>query len=305
VRLKYAISGELRDWCGFRHPASTDLKKKRAKITFTLSDIGESQFRPFVTKAFFANKTMNDILTSFHCAYFGGDLSCKNQIIAFLCVYSSQPIAVMAVEKPFDYCMLKTGNGGTESVARWRYDSQGTREDNITDWALDQFAARYKNVKSSKRLITKDAIFNYVYAVLHNPAYREKYALNLKREFPRIPFYTDLWRWAKWGEELMALHVGYQTIEPWPLKRIDALDEKSRKAGLAPKVLLRADKDAGSIQLDSETLLTGVPAEAWMYKLGSVRRSNGFWTSTRKRRRKIPLSARSSTPIVSRITRRR
>ena len=39
--------------------------------------------------------------------------------------------------------------------------------------------------------ITKDAIFAYCYAVLHDPLYREKYALNLKREFPRIPFYPD------------------------------------------------------------------------------------------------------------------
>jgi len=37
-----------------------------------------------------------------------------------------------------------------------------------------------------KRPITKQAIFHYVYAVLHDPLYREKYAQNLKREFPRI-----------------------------------------------------------------------------------------------------------------------
>ncbi len=64
--------------------------------------------------------------------------------------------------------------------------------------------------------ITKDAIFHYVYGVLHDPIYREKYALNLKREFPRIPFYADFWRWADWGEKLMALHIGYETVEPWP-----------------------------------------------------------------------------------------
>ena len=40
----------------------------------------------------------------------------------------------------------------------------------------------------------------------------------------------------------MALHIGYETVEPWPLKRADAMDEKSRKAGLAPKAILKADK---------------------------------------------------------------
>ena len=30
-------------------------------------------------------------------------------------------------------------------------------------------------------------MFYYVYAVLHHPAYRTRYAENLKRELPRIP----------------------------------------------------------------------------------------------------------------------
>ena len=48
-------------------------------------------------------------------------------------------------------------------------------------------------------------------------------------------------------------------VEPWPLEHIDTPDEKSHKAGLAPKAMLRADKQSGNIQLDSETQLTGVP----------------------------------------------
>jgi predicted helicase len=104
---------------------------------------------------------------------------------------------------------------------------------------------------------------------LHDPIYREKYALNLKREFPRISFYPGFWKWAEWGETLMALHIGYETVEPWPLERIDTPEEKSRKGGLAPKAMLRANKDSGNIQLDSETQLSGVPPEAWTYRLGN------------------------------------
>jgi predicted helicase len=67
----------------------------------------------------------------------------------------------------------------------------------------------------------------------------------------------------------MALHIGYETVEPWPLERIDTPDQKSRKAGLAPKPMLKAGKETGNIQLDSETQLTGVPPEAWTYRLGN------------------------------------
>jgi predicted helicase len=67
----------------------------------------------------------------------------------------------------------------------------------------------------------------------------------------------------------MALHIGYEAIEPWELERIDMPDEKSRKAGLAPKAMLKADKENGNIQLDGETQLTKVPPEAWTYRLGN------------------------------------
>lgn len=168
----------------------------------------------------------------------------------------------------------------------YRYSKTGECADNITDWALKQFTARYKGGepspqpspsgrggKTGARKITKEAIFHYCYAVLHDPVYREKYAQNLKREFPRIPLYgtsaADFWQWARWGEALMALHIGYESIEPFPLVRTDTPDARARAAGLAPKALLRADPAAGSITLDSETTLRGIPPEAWTYKLGN------------------------------------
>jgi predicted helicase len=105
--------------------------------------------------------------------------------------------------------------------------------------------------------------------VLHDPLYREKYALNLKREFPRIPFYRDFWIWADWGEKLIALHTGYKNVNPWLLRRINAPDKRSQNAGLAPMAILRANKNAGSIRIDSKTHLTGIPATAWQYRFGS------------------------------------
>jgi predicted helicase len=67
----------------------------------------------------------------------------------------------------------------------------------------------------------------------------------------------------------MALHIGYETVAPFALARTDTPDEKARAAGLPPKALLRADPESGSIALDSETTLRGIPAEAWLYKLGN------------------------------------
>ena len=148
---------------------------------------------------------------------------------------------------------------GAVCLPRHRYAESSERIDNITDWGLKQFQAHYKD-----KTITKDAIFNYVYGVLHDPVYREKYAINLKREFPRIPFYPDFQQWADWGAKLMALHIGYETVKPWDLTRVDVPTDDA-----APKPMLKADKDNGSIKLDSATQLSGIPASAWDYRLGN------------------------------------
>ena len=92
--------------------------------------------------------------------------------------------------------------------------NDGARTENVSNWGLAQFRDRYRGdqVKIGRR-ITKKAIFHYVYGVLHDPVYREKYALNLRRELPRIPFYADFWQWADWGKALMDLHIGYETVD--------------------------------------------------------------------------------------------
>ena len=206
-----------------------------------------------------------------------------NRAIVYTQPGSQKPFMASAVSSLPDLHFVGAA-AGTECLPFWRYEA-GERVDNITDWALKQFTAHYKAAEHSPqpspggsggkardktaRKITKEAIFHYCYAVLHDPVYREKYAQNLKREFPRIPFYPDFWKWAAWGEALMQLHIGYEAVAAFPLERTDTPDDKARAAGLPPKAILRADPAAGCITLDSETTLRGIPPEAWTYRLGN------------------------------------
>ena len=114
--------------------------------------------------------------------------------------------------------------------------------------------------------------------MLHDPAYCQRYEIALRREFPRVYFQEDFTWWAKQGQELLNLHIGFEAAEPWPLERQD-------KAGVEPKrALLRADQERGIIQLDDHTSLSGVPSEAWEYRLGS--RSALEWVLDQYKERK-------------------
>ena len=105
--------------------------------------------------------------------------------------------------------------------------------------------------------------------------------MNLKREFPRIPFYDDFERWAEWGRQLMELHLNYEQVEPYQLTREDKDPQMTRKA-VVPR--LKADKTAGTIEVDTLTTLRGVPPEAWEYRLGNY--SALEWVLERYKERK-------------------
>ncbi|MGK9338859.1 type ISP restriction/modification enzyme [Sinorhizobium meliloti] len=250
---------------------SSSLRLPKHHLAFAGSRIVPVELRAFVEGYYYSDKNLSDRLTEHHFAAFGKDLRGTNTVVAFRCVSADDGLTVLAASRPVDYSYVKTGNGGTETLPLYRYTSSGERVDNITDWGLKQFQKHYGKAEKS----TKEDIFHYVYAVLHDPVYREKYALNLKREFPRIPFYPEFRRWVDWGKRLMNLHISYETVEPWPLERLDMPDEKARAAGVAPKAILKAEPESGVIRIDSETVLSGIPPAAFTYRLGN--RSGLAW----------------------------
>ncbi|MBB1073227.1 hypothetical protein HUU62_02210 [Rhodoferax sp. 4810] len=193
----------------------------------------------------------------------------SNKTICFSNIGARTNYVVLAVKEIAD---LHFGSSVDtyQQLPFYYFDESGTRSDNITDWALEQFTTRYQTeLTRTARALDKPAIFHYCYAVLHDPIYRDKYALNLKRDFPRIPFYSEFWRWVDWGAALLDLHLNYEQTAPFPFTRIDTPDDRARAAGVNPKVVLRADVNNGSIRIDSETTLFDIPATAWTYQLGN------------------------------------
>jgi predicted helicase len=185
-------------------------------------------------------------------------VGCENVAIYFSDKGARTDYVTLAANCPGDL-HLGASIDAYQSVSLYRYDDAGNRVDNITDWGVKQFEKRY----GKRAKITRQDIFHYVYAVLHDPAYREKYALNLKRELPRIPLHDDFEQWANWGRQLMELHVGFEGVAPTPL-------ERREQPGFAqPKAKLKADEDAGLILLDEATTLAGIPRDAWNYRLGN------------------------------------
>lgn len=261
-RLRDGLENRIAYRIKWSRAVKNDLSKS-VEYVFSKSHIQEALYRPFVKKALYFQRQLNE-MQYLQREFFGPGQPNRAMLLD---LGGTKPFSALGCDLLPDYHV----NGDSICFPFERYE-QGHKIDNITDWALQQFLKHYAaeaGKGKAQPAIDKEAIFHYCYAVLHDPVYRDKYAQNLRREFPRIPFYADFWRWADWGRALMALHVGYETVAPYALTCHDTPDTAARAAGLAPKVLLKSDPAAGCIVLDSETTLRGVPPEAWAYRLGN------------------------------------
>ncbi|WP_374393447.1 type ISP restriction/modification enzyme [Tabrizicola sp.] len=138
----------------------------------------------------------------------------------------------------------------------------------ITDAGLAYFQAAYPG-----ETITKDDIFYYTYGLLHSEDYRRRFADNLTKELPRIPCVkqaADFWAFVQAGRALGDLHVGYETIEPYPvtLKQGDlslASIDDSVKFFRVEKMAFGKGKDRSVIHYNPNITLIDVPLEAYDY----------------------------------------
>ena len=245
-------------------------------VAYEFSDgvVVQANYRPFVRRFLYSSRKLNEMVNR------TPDIFGNGSVVA-PCIVVSDPTAqkpwmAMAVDRLPDMHFVGAA-AGTICLSPTALDQSGQRVDNITDWALKQFCDHYKAGPGKRQPEpTKEGIFHYVYAVLHDPKYREKYALNLKRDLPRVPLHgasrADFWRWAKLGGALLDLHIGYESAPPFAFTRTELPDAKGREARGIPfsaKCLLRSDPAAGTIAVDIETTLSGIPVEAWNFRLGN------------------------------------
>ncbi len=88
---------------------------------------------------------------------------------------------------------------------------QGDKTGASIDEASHKLPALSRKAESTKKTITKEDMFYYIYAILNHPAYIAKYKDNLSKMLPRIPLMQDFWGFVASGRALAALHINYES----------------------------------------------------------------------------------------------
>ena len=114
--------------------------------------------------------------------------------------------------------------------------------------------------------IGPEDIFHYIYAILHAPSYRERYADHLQSDYPRIPLTEDrdLFReLCRFGARLVALHLMEEAGGNLPGFRVPGENLVGKPRYTAP-----TGETPGRVWLNKEQYFEGVRPEVWEFRVG-------------------------------------
>ncbi|GAA2736077.1 DEAD/DEAH box helicase [Pedococcus aerophilus] len=270
-----------------------DLDRGRRRV-FDAAAVRPAGYRPFTREHVCFDRALNDMVYRLNDLFPTPDH--PNYGFYQVAVGALKPFAALMVAHLPDLNFY--GSEGGQFFARWRYEQVNSddgmmtfdasvdgdvvngyrRIDNIADEALERFHAAYGPA------VTKDDVFFYVYGLLHSSEFRETYAADLKKMLPRIPLVQDAQPFIDAGRLLSELHLGYETVTPYPLDGLGtnapmerdpyefyAVGDKKMAFGkpTAEQKAAGEKRDRTTIVYNSNISLRAIPDEAYRYMLGS------------------------------------
>ena len=251
-----------------------DLKKnlrQQQQISYSTNKIWRTQYRPFVKQNCYVDYVLAHRKAQMDRIFPTKDS--ENRAICVPGVGSTKPFSALVTNTMPDLELVSKG----QCFPRYRFEhgfdnqsdllddtSEFRRVDNITDTALKKFRIHYND-----STITKDAIFDYVYGILHDSMYRERFVSDLAKGLPRIPMVSEFYAFADAGRALAKLHLNYETCEEYSLQTEIMQSRMLREElyRITGHKMRFADENKTSLIVNDYVKLTGIPSEAHKYQV--------------------------------------
>ena len=217
----------------------------------------------------------------------------KENIALGVCKQSATDLPwklVLATSKPADMCYVSgRTREGSYFFPLYVYKENMGKEERIVNFNKDLYEKIAKGLNylpcyddnvlvdptsEYNGVLYPQDLFDYIYAVLHSPSYREHYKEFLKIDFPRIPYPTDWENFhdlVEMGEELRQLHL---------------MEDLPSKTGISFPAAGTLQVDCYSweqnrVYINSEQFFEGVPESAWNFYIGGYQPAQK-WLKDRK-----------------------
>jgi len=121
-------------------------------------------------------------------------------------------------------------------------------------------------------------VLDYIYAVLHSPAYREKYKEFLKMDFPRVPYPTDVpifWKLVALGTQIRQIHL---------LESPKIHDFQTKYGQEGDNVVRKTSFEGNKVYINETQYFENVAEVAWNFYIGGYQPAQK-WLKDRKDRK--------------------
>ncbi len=235
---------------------------RKMEAKFTPASIRNSLYRPFTKQFLYYDSIMTHRQGMFPSILPTISTEDENCVLVVSDHGYRAPFSAIVTNVIPDLHLLATSDA-FQCFSYYTYsEDEKNRRENITDWALAEFRGKYGTH------VSKWDIFYYVYALLHHPQYRERYAENLKRDLPRIPLLgsQDAFETCvRIGKQLMGLHLHYEKAQEYPLTW-----QENKDVPITWRVeKMRLPPDKSALKVNEWLTLADIPQECYQYRLGN------------------------------------
>ncbi|MBN8521462.1 MAG: DNA methyltransferase [Alphaproteobacteria bacterium] len=136
----------------------------------------------------------------------------------------------------------------------------------------------YEKIKKIVPDVTPETLFNYIYAALNSPVYRQRYTAFLKIDFPRIPFPSDskiFHALAEKGAALRGLHLMESPVLDKPITTYPVDGDHE---------VIKPRFENGKVWINATQYFGSVPEVAWNFYIGGYQPAQK-WLKDRKGRK--------------------
>lgn len=194
-----------------------------------------------------------------------------------LCMISTRQLSTFDFQHIFvtrlisDMCSISLQTKETSyAFPLYLYAEDGTKHPNLKEEIVEE-------IEKIVGKVTPEDVFDYIYAVLHSPSYREKYKEFLKIDFPRVLYPKDAESFKKLvalGTELRSLHLlespeVNKFITTYPVTGLDKIEKLVYKEG--------------NVFINAEQYFGNVPEPVWNFYIGGYQPAQK-WLKDRKER---------------------
>lgn len=215
---------------------------KGIKLEANDSNLTLSMYRPFVKKYLYYQE---DIIE--RPGKFKNDFGENNLAIYVTGIGTTKPFSALVIDSPPNFHLMDTGSG---FILKDNNNSQILQKYNFTDSI------------SSTLGISEEEVFWYVYAILHSSEYREKYANDLHKAFPKIPVVKEKQKFIDIGKKLVNLHLNYEKFQEYKDVEVKMVVNPSYKV---EKMKHPKKNTFDTIIFNKDITITNIPSKAYKY----------------------------------------